>query len=77
MITLQELWYAWCDIDAHTEVLLRYEGDEDFVSFKFGERGKWRQYDSAIVKVFSAIQPDGQCLATRRAFDKVIIILKG
>lgn len=37
MITLEELWYAWCDIDEHTEVHL----------------------------------------ATRGAFDKVMIILKG
>lgn len=30
-----------------------------------------------IVKVFAAIQPDGQFFATRGAFDKVMIILKG
>ena len=76
MITLQELWYAWCDIDEHTEVQLQYEGDEDFVSFKFGERGKWRQYDSAIVRVFSVIQAN-KAQVTRGAFNKVLIILQG
>lgn len=75
MITLQELWNAWCDIDEHTEVLLHYEGDEDFVSFKFGERGKWRQYDSAIVRVFSVIQGN-KAQVTRGAFDKVLIFLQ-
>ena len=44
MITLEELWYAWCDIDEHTEAHLAFEG---------------------------------QFLATRGAFDKVMIILKG
>ena len=59
MITLEELWYAWCD------------------TFKFSERDKWRRYDKSIVIVFAVIQPDGQFLATRGAFDKVMIILKG
>lgn len=77
MITLEELWYAWCDIDEHTEVELKYDGDDEFITFRFGERDKWRQYDEKIVKVFAAIQPDGQSLATRGAFDKVMIILKG
>ena len=75
MITLQELWYAWCDIDGHTEVLLHYDGDEDFVSFKFGERGKWRQYDSASVRVFSVIQAN-KAQVTKGAFDKALIILQ-
>lgn len=39
MITLEELWYAWCDIDEHTDAHLPF--------------------------------------ATRGAFDKVMIILKG
>ncbi len=25
MITLEELWYAWCDIDEHTEVYLAFD----------------------------------------------------
>ena len=77
MITLLELWYAWCNIDEHTEVKLKYDGYEEFITFRFGERDKWRRYDKSIVKVFAAIQPDGQFLATRGAFDKVMIILKG
>lgn len=77
MITLEELWYAWCDIDAHTEVHLSFDGEDEFCTFKFSERDKWRQYDQKIVKVFAAIQPDGQVLSTRGAFDKVMIILKG
>ena len=77
MITLEELWYAWCDIDEHTEVELKYDGDEEFIAFRFGERDKWRRYDKSLVKVFAAIQPDGQFMATRGAFDKVMIILKG
>lgn len=77
MITLEELWYAWCDIDEHTEVHLTFDGEDEFVTFKFSERDKWRQYDEKIVKVFAAIQPDGQFLTTRGAFDKVMIILKG
>lgn len=72
MITLKELWYAWFDIDEHTEVILKYEGDEEFIVFRFGERDKWRRYDKAIVSVFSAIQ----ARVTQDAFDKVIIILK-
>lgn len=52
MITLEELWYAWCDIDEHTEVELKYDGDEEFIVFRFGERDKWRRYDKAIVSVF-------------------------
>ena len=72
MITLEELWYAWCDIDEHTEVELKYDGDEEFITFRFGERDKWRRYDKAIVSVFSAIQ----ARVTQYAFDKVIIILK-
>ena len=76
MITLEELWYAWCDIDERTEVHLAFEGDE-FDTFKFSERDKWRQYGKKIVKVFTAIQPDGQFFATRGVFNKVMIILKG
>lgn len=72
MITLKELRYAWCDIDEHTEVKLKYDGDEEFITFRFGERDKWRRYDKAIVSVFSAIQGS----VTQYAFDKVIIILK-
>lgn len=72
MITLEELWYAWCDIDEHTEVELKYDGDEEFIAFRFGERDKRRRYDKAIVSVFSAIQTR----VTQYAFDKVIIILK-
>lgn len=49
----------------------------EFDTFKFSERDKWRRYDKSIVKVFAAIQPDVQFLATRGAFDKVMIILKG
>lgn len=75
MITLEELWYAWCDIDEHTEVELKYDGDEEFIAFRFGERDKWRRYDKAIVSVFSAIQAN-QVRVTQYAFDKVIIILK-
>lgn len=77
MITLEELWYAWCDIDEHTEVHLAFDGEDEFDTFKFSERDKWRRYDKRIVKVFAAMQPDGQFLATRGAFDKVMIILKG
>lgn len=76
MITLLELWYAWCDIDEHTEVELRYEGDEDFITFKFGEREKWKRYDKSIVSVFSVIQVN-QTKVTTSTFDKVVIILKG
>lgn len=76
MITLLELWYAWCDIDEHTEVELRYEGDEDFITFKFGEREKWKRYDKSIVSVFSVIQVN-QTKVTPSTFDKVVIILKG
>lgn len=76
MITLLELWYAWCDIDEHTEVELRYEGDEDFITFKFGERKKWNRYDKSIVSVFSVIQVN-QTKVTPSTFDKVVIILKG
>lgn len=75
MITLKELWYAWCDIDEHTEVELKYDGDEEFIAFRFGERDKWRRYDKAIVSVFSAIQAN-QARVTQCPFDKVIIILK-
>ena len=77
MITLEELWYAWCDIDEHTEVHLAFDGEDEFCTFKFSERDTWRQYGQKIVKVFAAIQPDGQFLATKGAFDKVMIILKG
>lgn len=76
MITLVELWYAWCDIDEHTEVELRYEGYEDFITFKFGEREKWKQYDKSIVSVFSVMQVN-QTNVTHSTFDKVVIILKG
>lgn len=76
MITLVELWYAWCDIDEHTEVELRYEGDEDFITFKFGERDKWKQYGKSIVSVFSVMQVN-QTNVTHSTFDKVVIILKG
>lgn len=75
MITLEELWYAWCDIDEHTEVELKYDGDEEFIVFRFGERDKWRRYDKAIVSVFSAIQAN-QARVMQYAFDKVVIILK-
>lgn len=77
MITLEELWYAWCDIDAHTEVNLSFEGENEFYTFKFSERDKWRRYDKSIVKIFAVIKPHGQLLATRGAFDKVMIVLKG
>ena len=77
MITLEELWYAWFDIDEHTEVHLAFDGEDEFDTFKFSERDKWRRYDKRIVKVFAVIQSDGQFLATRGAFDKVMIILKG
>lgn len=77
MITLENLWYAWCDIDGNTEVQLVFDGKGEFDTFKFSERDKWRRYDKSIVKVFAAIQPDGEFLATRGTFDKVIIILKG
>ena len=77
MITLEELWYAWCDIDEHTEVHLTFDGEDEFYTFKFSERGKWRRYDKSIVEVFSAIHPDGQFHATTGAFDKVMIVLKG
>lgn len=30
MITLEELWYAWCDIDEHTEVHLAFDGEDEF-----------------------------------------------
>ena len=76
MITLVELWYAWCDIDEHTEVELRFEGDEDFITFKFGERKKWKRYDKSIVSVFSVMQVN-QTNVTHSTFDKVVIILKG
>lgn len=72
MITLKELWYAWCDIDENTEVELKYDGDEEYITFRFGERNRWKRYDNAIVSVFSAIQ----ARVTPYAFDKVIIILK-
>ena len=75
MITLEELWYTWCDIDEHTEAKLKYDGDVEFIAFRFGERYKWRRYDKAIVSVFSAIQ-DNQARGTQHPFDKVIIILK-
>lgn len=75
MITLEELWYAWCDIDGHTEVHLAFDGEDEFDTFKFSERDKWRRYDKAIVSVFSAIQAN-QARVTQYAFDKVIIILK-
>ena len=75
MITLEELWYAWCDIDEHTEVHLAFDGEDEFCTFKFSERDKWRRYDKAIVSVFSAIQAN-QARVTQYAFDKVIIILK-
>lgn len=76
MITLLDLWYAWCDIDEHTEVELRYDGDEDFITFKFGEREKWKRYDKSIVSVFSVIQVN-QTKVRPSPFDKVVIILKG
>lgn len=75
MITLEELWYAWCDIDEHTEVELKYDDEEEFIVFRFGERNKWRRYDKAIVSVFSTIETK-QVRVTKHAFDKVIIILK-
>lgn len=75
MITLEELWCAWCDIDEHTEVELKYDGDEEFITFRFGDRDKWKRYDNAIVSMFSAIQAN-QAKVTQYAFDKVIIILK-
>lgn len=75
MITLQELWYAWCDIDEHTEAELKYDDDEEFIAFRFGERDKWRRYDKAVVSVFSAIY-DNQARVTQHPFDKVSIILK-
>ena len=75
MITLKELWYSWWNIDEHTEVELKYDGDEEFIAFRFGERDKWRRYDKAIVSVFLAIQAN-QAMDTKYAFDKVIIILK-
>lgn len=50
MITLEELWYAWCDIDEHTEVHLAFDGEDEFDTFKFSERDKWRRYDKSIVK---------------------------
>ena len=74
MITLKELWYAWRDIDEHTEVELKYDGDEEFIAFRF-ERDKWRRYDKSIVSAFSAIQAN-PARVTRYAFDKVTIILK-
>ena len=77
MITLEELWYAWCDIDEHTEVQLSHESDDGFETFKFGDRNKWRKYDNDVVKVFAVIQPNQQCFVTRGAFDKVMIILEG
>lgn len=76
MITLVELWYAWRDIDEHTEVELRFEGDEYFITFKFGEREKWKRYDKSIVSVFSVMQVN-QTNVTHSTFDKVMIILKG
>ena len=48
MITLEELWYAWCDIDEHTEVHLAFDGEDEFDTFKFSERDKWRRYDKTI-----------------------------
>lgn len=77
MITLEELWYAWFDVDGHTEVHLAFDSEGEFDTFKFSEWDKWRRYKKSIVKVFAAIQSDGQFLATGRAFDKVMIILKG
>lgn len=75
MIKLEELWYAWYDIDEHTEVKLKYDGDEEFITFRFGERDKWKRYDNAIVSVFLVIQAN-QAKVTQCAFDKVVIILK-
>ena len=77
MLTLEELWYAWCDIDEHTEVHLAFDGEDEFVTFKFSEREKWRQYDKKIVKVFTAIQSNAAQPVTQCAFDKVMIILEG
>lgn len=77
MLTLEELWYAWCDIDEHTEVQLSFDGEEENVTFKFSERDKWRQYDKRIVSVFTAIRSNRAQSVTQCAFDKVTIVLKG
>ena len=76
MITLEELWFSWCDIDEHTEAHLVFDGDKT-VTFKFSERDKWRQYDKKIVKVFTAIQSNSAQPVTQGAFDKVMIIVEG
>lgn len=76
-MTLEELWYAWCDVDDHTEVYLSFEGENKFDTFKFSERAKWRQYNRNIVKVFFAtIQPNDRFIGGGGAFNKVTIILE-
>lgn len=76
MITLEELWYAWFDVDEHTEVHLAFDGEGEFDTFKFSERDKWRRYGKKIVKIFAGIQPGEHLFVTGAAFDKVMIILE-